>query len=204
MTNHKPNFKPKPKTNPKHKFKYVLIGLLCLSLILAVVFTVLPNFMVKDIPLNYNEYDYSTYIEYGIGIWRSYKDLGGPDAENLGCTLGPSSRGKPMCALSSKCNTNKAFSIIGIVANFVALILISFNMSENIAKLTTVLAFVSYLIIMAFFMSYKKDYYYFMCEINLISDEYADCSVLSDYDYGPGFILCAICTCLTLCSSIMI
>lgn len=186
MTNPKPNPKPKPKTNPKHKFKYVLIGLLCLSLILAVVFTVLPNFIVKK----------SNNVEYGIGIWKyNRKTPNNSVLSDVDCNNDIDKLNDCQEAFRSKCNTNKALSIIGIVANLVALILISFNMSKNIAKLSTVIAFVSYLIIMALFMSNKEG------EKNSIS---SDCAIFSEFDYGPGFILCAICTCLTLCTSIMI
>jgi len=182
---------------PKHvKSNGLSIALLTISCILAIVFTVLPSFFIEEqditLPQIRRRPLTKVSLKTSFGIWKAKQETsinGSDSVTTTDVTCGESSDNECFNAIFAKCNSNKAFSIIGIVANLVALLLICFNMSNNIAYYLILLAFVSYLIIMALFVSYKEG-----GDNNIDSD----CALFRLLDFGPAFYLCVVCVVLTL------
>lgn len=181
----------KPKSDvpvPKHvKSNKVSIALLTISLILAITFTVLPSFV--NIELTYN-FRGVTQVN-SFGIWKASS---GDESADIDCSTYEGN--DCLDSMNSKCNSTKAFSIIGIVANVCALLFICFNMYSDKVQYLILLACASYLIIMALFITLiegsdnPQDSNCALYKIVLKAS--TSPRVSGDLELGPAFYLCVV------------
>lgn len=168
----------------------VAIALLTISCILAIVFTVLPSLLITEIEREEtNRFGLPVLgpETHSTGIWKLAVSVDGSDPVTGDFVCNETGDDDCVNDMSAKCNSNKAFSIMGILANLGALLLICFNMSNNIAYCLILFACVSYLIITALSMTY------------MFGD--SNCPPLINSDFGPAFYLCVVCVLFTIIAS---
>ena len=164
----------------------------------------MPVFMKKHLKINDN-----SSINIKIGIWNMETETIINDEKETKTTENncngvddQSFSNDCKDVLRTKCKLSKAFSIIGAIAGWIA-VLISGAFSLPIEKklflkkntyspiiilvISIMVSFISHLIIMIIFISYKVE-----------KDNKNNCSIYADLDFGASFILCCFCLGVTL------